>query len=340
MKNLIILLIMTLSSASLKGQNSDFLKMLEKGIKAPSGHNTQPWKFKINRNNIEIYPNFEKSLPVVDKTHRELFISLGCAVTNICITANQLGYSYQREIIAKNDETFIRIGLKREEVKKNPLFLQIDNRQTNRSVYKTQLLSMDTIDRLRRLNLTPSVSVHFYENGTEDFYKLSNFIYEGNTILFRNKGFRRELLNWIRFNDKDIEKHKDGLGYNVLGSPSFPQWIGRSIVRSFLRSNTQNKSERAKLLSSSHLVLLTTLGNTPKDWILAGESLELFFLKCTELGVSVAFCNQPCEVETLSQKLRKEMNVNNNYPMLLMRIGYSSSMPYSVRKPLEEVMIE
>ncbi len=328
------------SSVLLKGQNSDFLKMLEYGMKAPSGHNTQPWKFKINKNNIEVYPNFEQELPIVDKPHRELFISLGCAVTNICITANQLGYAYQREIIQKNKEIFIRINLNKELANKNPLFQQIDKRQTNRSVYKNKLLSQDTIDKLRKLRINPPVSIYFYQKGTEDFNKLSDFVYEGNRILFNNKDFKSELLDWIRFNQKDIENNKDGLAYNVLGSPSLPKWIGRPVVRSFLKPKSQNKTEREKILSSSHLVLIASSENNPENWILAGEALELFFLKCTELGVAVAFCNQVCEVETLSQKLRKEMNINNNYPMLLMRVGYSDKMPYSVRRPLEDVMIQ
>ncbi len=32
----------------LKEKNRDLIKILEYGAKAPSGHNTQPWLFKIN----------------------------------------------------------------------------------------------------------------------------------------------------------------------------------------------------------------------------------------------------------------------------------------------------
>lgn len=118
------------------GQNPDFLKMLEYSVKAPSGHNTQPWKFKINDTNIEVYPNLDKELPLVDSNHRELYISLGCAVENICISANEFGYNHKTEILNQDGSSFIRIELKKSEVTKNPLFSQIDKRQTNRSNYK------------------------------------------------------------------------------------------------------------------------------------------------------------------------------------------------------------
>ena len=60
-------------------QNPDYLFMIESACKAPSGHNTQPWLFKIGASEIDIYPDFSKELPIVDPSHRELFVSLGCA---------------------------------------------------------------------------------------------------------------------------------------------------------------------------------------------------------------------------------------------------------------------
>ena len=57
---------MVLGNINIHVQNPDFLFMVEYAIKAPSGHNTQPWLFRINENNIEIHPNFDRALPVVD----------------------------------------------------------------------------------------------------------------------------------------------------------------------------------------------------------------------------------------------------------------------------------
>lgn len=67
--------------------------MVEYAIKAPSGHNTQPWLFRINENNIEIHPNFDRALPVVDFDNRELFTAWD-ALENLCITALEKCYDY------------------------------------------------------------------------------------------------------------------------------------------------------------------------------------------------------------------------------------------------------
>lgn len=165
---------MVLSTILANGQNPDFLKIIEYGIKAPSGHNTQPWKFRLNETSIDVYPNFSKELPVIDLNHRELYISLGCAVENICIASNEFGYSYQTEIIKQDSFSFIRIELQKSDVDKNPLFDQIDKRQTNRSVYKSKSIQTNAIDELKKLNIKKTVSIYFYPKGGVIFQSFAN----------------------------------------------------------------------------------------------------------------------------------------------------------------------
>lgn len=71
---------------------TDYLFMIEQAVKAPSGHNTQPWKFRLFSDHIDILPDFSRALPVVDPNHRELFVSLGCAAENLCIAAAHRGW--------------------------------------------------------------------------------------------------------------------------------------------------------------------------------------------------------------------------------------------------------
>ncbi len=95
-------------------QNSDYLFMIENACKAPSGHNTQPWLFKIREAEIDIYPDFSKELPVVDHNHRELFVSLGCAVENLCVAAREKGYHTEVKVIK---DSFIRVLLTKDKKK-------------------------------------------------------------------------------------------------------------------------------------------------------------------------------------------------------------------------------
>ena len=77
-------------SNNISSANFEFL--VAQAVKAPSGHNTQPWKFRQNESAVEIYPDFDRRLPVVDPDDRELFVSLGCATENLCLAAQTKGY--------------------------------------------------------------------------------------------------------------------------------------------------------------------------------------------------------------------------------------------------------
>ena len=54
----------------------DWLYLVAQATQAPSGHNSQPWLFKLNPDSIEVHPDLKRSLPAVDPEHRELYVSL------------------------------------------------------------------------------------------------------------------------------------------------------------------------------------------------------------------------------------------------------------------------
>lgn len=117
-------------------QLSDFDFLVAQATKAPSGHNTQPWLFKQTNSSIEIHPDFTRKLPAVDPSNRELFVSLGCAAENLCLAANSKGY---KAAVSVDDGTgVITVSLTKRSVEADPLFVQIDRRQTNRSGLQRQ----------------------------------------------------------------------------------------------------------------------------------------------------------------------------------------------------------
>jgi hypothetical protein len=321
---------------NIQAQNADYLFMVEQAVKAPSGHNTQPWLFKINHENIEIHPNFEKSLPVVDPDNRELFISLGCAAENLCITASSKGYNARVSIA---DEGVITVYLeKKEQVKYDPLFEQIAIRQTNRSEYKGVTISADTLDILKKVPLEAGINRYFYQNASEEFVAISDFVVRGNIAQMQNKAFTDELKSWMRFNKKHSNKTNDGLSYAVFGAPNLPMFIVKPIMSGYLNDKKQNKEDIKKMQSSSHFVLFTTQSNTLEQWINLGRATERFLLKSTELKIIHAYLNQPNEIKELLVEMTGFLHIAE-YPAILLRIGYGETLPYSKRKEIKDVII-
>ena len=317
--------------------NNDFWEIVRLASKAPSGHNTQPWRFRISDDQITILPNYKVALPVVDPDNRELFISLGCAVENLFIASEHLGYKAQ---ISSCCPEGITINLIRtSEIKDNPLFAQIEKRQTNRYLYNGKRISEETLEQISSLCKEDQVQFYIFEKESAIAQTIKEYIREGNKIQMNDKLFKSELLSWMRFNTKQVEATQDGLSHQVFGSPALPQYIAKHVVSMFLKPNLQNKSDMKKIDSSSHLVVFTTCTNTFKGWINSGRTLQHFLLKLSEQGISYAFMNQPCEVETLVSKLQSVLSVNNEYPTILLRIGYAKPAPYSPRKGIEKILI-
>lgn len=335
---MIPLLMCLLNNAGAKAQKPDYIYMVENAIKAPSGHNTQPWLFKLNENSIEIHPNFDKSLSVVDFDNRELFISLGCAAENLCIAAVCKGYIPTLSVDSKG---IITINLSKTEIKipDNKLIVQIDKRQTNRSVYNDKKVHKDTINLLANISLEQNIGMHFFENGTSAYDSIASYIEQGNRLQMTDKAFTAELKSWMRFNKKQSNKNRDGLSYAVYKAPNLPVFISKPIISSYLNAKAQNKGDIKKIKSSSHFVAFTTPNNTIEEWVNLGRSLQRFLLHSTQLGIAHAYVNQPCEVRELVGGLQQAVGIRNEHITILLRIGYAEPAPYSQRKSIEEVVL-
>ena len=126
---------------------------------AANGHNAQAWQFAIRENAIDIYPDYSRRLPVVDPDDRELWISLGCALENLLISARATGYA--AEVVYPDSEEVVQVHLSADRAQENPLFDAIPLRQNTRSEYTGQPIEHSRLDQLVSLPLEPGGVTHF-----------------------------------------------------------------------------------------------------------------------------------------------------------------------------------
>ncbi len=323
----------------LKDNQMAFRELIHYATKAPSGHNTQPWNFKIIETGIEIHPDLNHVLPVVDPNNRELYISLGCALENLLVAANARSYNCTWEILDEQNIHFIKVNLIKSKIDKiHMLFSSIDLRQTNRSIYNTKYVSEKDLKELLTIDKEKNINIYSFKRGDINFESIKDYILEGNNIQMNDPDFKNELIHWIRFNAKDVSKTKNGLTYEVMGSPAMPRFIGKPVVRSLLSVKKQNKSDLKKINSSSHFILFTAKNNTVSDWISLGVTLERFLLLATKKRIANAYLNPPCEIDSLTKKLRKSLPIHDEYPNILIRIGYAERVAFSPRKDIKAVI--
>ena len=322
-------------------KNELITHLITAATQAPSGHNSQPWFFTAKGNRIVITPDFTKALPAVDAKHRELFISLGCALENLCLKATEM--QYQTNVQITTEGTITVLLEKQNNLTPNPLAAFIAQRQTNRSVYNSKAINDTLLSSLIQKTLSEGTALESAQNiytlakGSPLFTSLTQAVMQGNKGQMTDPHFKEELLCWIRFNKKHSEATHNGLSYAVLGAPNLPRWITEPIVKSSLKANKQNKTDLKKIQSSSNFVLITTQNDDIPTWISCGRTLQRFLLTLTQSDIANAYLNQPCEVPEIRAELQNTLPIKGAYPQIILRISYAKPVAYSKRKNITEV---
>jgi nitroreductase len=72
--------------------------LIATAARAPSVHNTQPWRFKVSQDRIELYADLRRRLRV-DTAGREMLISCGAALFGLRLAIRSLGYQPVTELL-------------------------------------------------------------------------------------------------------------------------------------------------------------------------------------------------------------------------------------------------
>ncbi len=307
---------------------------------APSGHNTQPWKFSVDKNVIRIFPDFTRQLPVVDPDNHALYISLGCALENLVIAALHMGLEAEVEYFPPHEpEECLLVRLAPGEEDGDPnLFKAIPLRQSTRSCYSEHNIPLSHLHLMESASRREGIGFQlFTEPG--DILKIMELVKDGIRRQFNNPAFLEELSAWIRFNPKEAETRRDGLSAPTIGFSPVPRWLGKLILRSI--HTPQHEAKRAEQLirSSSELMLFTAEKNEKAHWIDLGRSFERVALTATSLNIKHAHMNSPCEVVEVRRELQKHLGLEEAQPLLLIRIGYGKTMPRSPRRPVHSLLV-
>lgn len=303
---------------------------------AASGHNTQPWKFAITQNSIDIHPDLSRHLSAVDPNNRELWISLGCALENLLVAARVLGFS--SEVTYPSDkQNFIHVDLTTDTAQKSLLFDAIALRQNTRSVYDGKPLEPSALKQLQSLQLEPGTDLHFLPE-MAGLQTVLEYVNQGNLSQYANKDFVNELISWVRFTKKEALATRDGLYSGASGNPQVPRWLGQMFVAG-LTPQAQADADAKKLLSSSGAVIVVSESDDTVAWVRTGQVYERLALTMTSLGIKSAFLNQPIEVAQVRGQFQSALKLEKALPQLLVRFGYAEAMPSSLRRSVQDILV-
>jgi hypothetical protein len=312
---------------------------LKYAVLAPSSHNSQPWLFRVVPAGIELSADRSRALPVVDPRDRELVISCGAALFHLRAALRNFGCIEVTTLLPDPTQPDL---LARVQVKdgheptdeEHALFQAIGRRRTFRFPFEPAPVPETLLAMLERAaeqeGATLGVIRTFVGRNA-----IADFVARADRIQLTDRPFRRELAAWMHPNRS---RSRDGMPGYALGLGELASVAAPLAIRTFDVGRGQAAEHEALVRGSPVLAVFTTPGDTPADWLAAGQALARVLLRAEVEGVSASFLNQPIEVPELRDQLQILIG-GHGVPQLLIRLGYGRTVRATPRRPVTDVLI-
>jgi nitroreductase len=296
-------------------------------ITAPSLHNSQPWLFRIEPPAVRVYADQGRRLPVVDPDGREHLISVGAAVFTLRLAMRRAGYHVDCELLPDPADPALaaRVTAGRPvaaDEDTEALAAAIPYRHTNRWPFARVAVPAGMIDRLRAAARREGAELTVADPIGRD------------AIL----GLARAADRWLRERPHYAEEISrwSGRGVRHQGVPVWAAgpWDALEVmpVRDFA-GLTPLPRPREPFEPHSTVMILTTDGDTGRDWLTAGQALQRVLLTATWSGLATTPISQPVEAPEIRKRLTRRP------AQMVLRVGYGKATGRTPRRPLKEVLL-
>jgi hypothetical protein len=286
-------------------------------ILAPSSHNTQPWRFIVNGDELLVCADRTRSLANIDPFDR--------------VEITTFPQSSDPDIVAR--VVFPASGPMLKDLAE--LFNAISKRTTNRGPFSGEDVPAAVVERLKSAAASEGVDVTFAQELAQR-ERLATLIAKADRRQFDDPRFRRELASWIHPSRSNDGMPAASQGLRVITDAATP--IVAMAIRTFDLGNGVGAAHEELARGSPLLVALSTPMDNNEGWLTAGLGLQRLLLVATNEGYSTSYLNQPIEVADLRTELAKELSIDG-YPQLLLRVGRGRPVSHSPRRPISDILI-
>jgi hypothetical protein len=303
---------------------------------APSVHNTQPWRFTLSADGLDLYTDRSRQLGVLDPTGRQLCLSVGSALLNarVSLAASGCASTVQRFPDSSRSDLVARIQIVGDEAV-DPALAALDPvvelRQTNRRRFAADPVPEDLVAALVAAAAAEGARLHPVVR-SEDREGLARLSQKADVEQISNPAYRAELRAWTSNDPARLD------GVRAAAVPHVDGSAGDDVpIRDFDSQGAGWLPGKTESSASQCLLILGTDDDSPQAWVHAGEALERVWLEITRAGFVASLFTQVIEVAALRVQLRDELRLGMQ-PHLVLRVGRAPITASSMRRHVSDVL--
>ncbi|MFI7119797.1 Acg family FMN-binding oxidoreductase [Amycolatopsis sp. NPDC049868] len=302
--------------------------VLRSAMLAPSTHNTQPWLFRCTGTGIELHADPRRILPVTDPDGRELVLSCGAALFTLRTAIHALGFHPATTLMPSRADPDL-LAVVRPLAERMPdqkvvrLARAIPRRRTNRRPFLSSVVPKPTLTTLRH---AAELEHAWMSNlDAEQCLLLHDLTARARRKQLADPAFLAELGRWTGLG----ASARDGVpSYATEGSPADESWLLDEF------GETAGDPRPVPLV-----VAIGSLTDDRLDRLQAGQAMQRVLLTATASGLDASFISPPIMVREARAELRRLLGCGV-WPQVLLRVGYGSPLPWTPRRPLNDVLLD
>lgn len=304
---------------------------------APSVHNTQPWRFVLDADALEIHADRSRQLNVSDPSGRQLMISCGCALFNarVALAAQKYDAIVQRFPDPARKDLIATITLPSEQAEWTPiasLEQHIARRHSNRRRFQETTVSPSVLYDLSSAAEHEHAEL-FRVREAAHRRSLSALSQQAEALEAADSRYRQELREWTTTD----AKREDGVPAMAVPFASGETSSGDLPIRDYDTHTMGWLPAESRSGSDECLLILTTDGDDELSWLRAGEALQRVWLEASKANYVISLFTQVIEIPSLRNQLRTALTPRRQ-PQLVLRIGRAAATPASGRRSLDDVL--
>ena len=284
--------------------------VVDAAVRAPSVHNTQPWRFTLADSGLTLRADRHRLLSNLDPDGRQLHLSCGAALMHARLAVRAAGRQPRVRLLPDPDDRDVLAELTLgEPAEATPDEVALDAaaavRHTFRGSFRDDDLPDGLIRTLRRAAASEGAFVHPVTR-REDQLVAAALLARADETERQDPAYREELRAWTR----EASGAPDGV-------PLAPSPLAMDDVFTLRDFGSGGHGRWGR---GGTVLVLATDTDDATAWLQAGQALALVLLELTRAGAAASPLGQVLDLPDSRARLRTLLGLGG-YPQMLLRVG-------------------